>query len=202
MLSLVNQLIDIQKIDSGNMCLKVLPINIIDFIADIAALFQQLAIERNITLSLPRNTKSIEVYIDSEKMEKVIFNLVSNAFKYSNTGGSIQIEITTKSEIDENTSYAEIRIKDTGIGISEKSLPYIFDPFYTASETHSNIEESSGLGLALCKSLVELHKGRITVQSAENEGSTFIVKIPLGKAHFKPEDIKEKKNYKLQADHR
>ena len=191
LLNLVNQLIDIHKIGSGSMRLKVSHTNIGVFVNEIADLFKQLAIERDIIFLLPINTNPIEVYIDVEKMEKVIFNLLSNAFKYNKPNGNIEINI------EENQTNVTIQISDTGNGINKESLPYVFEHFYQAFNAQSTIEESSGIGLSLCKSLVELHHGTIDVQSIENEGSTFIVTLPLGKSHFKSEEIIEITNDQL-----
>ncbi len=198
LLNLINQLIEIHKIESGAMNLKIVPTNITEFINEIATLFKDFADQHNIRLTLINTSQTIELYIDREKMEKVIFNLLSNAIKYNKPHGTIHIEIIKNNEIYENINNVEIRIKDTGIGIDSKSIAYIFEPFYQAQNMHTKLEESSGIGLSLCKSLIQLHFGSIEVQSELGQGSTFTIKLPLGKNHFKPEEIFEMTNYKLQ----
>ncbi len=201
LLSLINQLIEIHKIESGAMYLKVVPTEIISFVNEIASLFNDLIAQQNITLSLPNAAEAIEVFVDREKMEKVIFNLLSNAIKYNKLGGCINIDIKIENhqlKIENFNGFAEIQISDTGIGIDSKSAMYIFEPFYQAQNMHTQIEESSGIGLSLCKSLVELHHGNIEVSSELGKGSTFTVNLPLGKEHFKPEEIFEMTNDNLQ----
>ena len=107
-------------------------------------------------------------------MEKIFYNLISNAFKFTPEGGEIKVNLNIIN------SAAEIRIKDTGIGIPSDRLPHIFDRFYQVDSSASRKHEGTGMGLALTKELIELHKGSISVKSRDGEGSEFIILLPLG----------------------
>jgi DNA-binding response OmpR family regulator len=119
-------------------------------------------------------------------MEKIVTNLLSNAFKFTPEGGTIVFSVVKQSK------EIVLSIKDSGIGIVKERLEKIFDRFYQVDGSHTRKQEGTGLGLALTKELVELHKGKIEVDSDEGKGSTFIVTLPLGKNHLSPEEIIEK----------
>ncbi|MEJ2193786.1 MAG: ATP-binding protein [Ignavibacteriaceae bacterium] len=116
-------------------------------------------------------------------MEKITDNLLSNAFKFTPAGGIIELKIS------KNDGYVNISIQDTGIGIPKEKISKIFDRFYQVDITHKREHEGIGIGLALSKELIELHKGRIKVESTEGKGTTIMISIPLGKMHLKSEEI-------------
>ncbi|MEJ2194697.1 MAG: ATP-binding protein [Ignavibacteriaceae bacterium] len=120
-------------------------------------------------------------------MEKILINILSNALKFTKEGKNIFITVKCTEE------NAEIVISDEGIGIAEDRIENIFDRFYQVDGSHTREHEGTGIGLALTKELVELHYGKIEVESEEGKGTTFIVKLPLGKKHLKPEEICEEK---------
>jgi len=190
-LKLINQLLDLSKIDAGEFELKTEPYNIISFLKNIFFSFESLAEKKNIELKLKCSTDIICVDMEAEKMEKVFSNIVSNAFKFTNSGGKIVIKISTNKNIPEEYSNisspnnVEICVKDTGVGIPEIRLPFIFDRFYQVDSSQTRNYSGTGIGLAIAKELVELHKGKISVESKEGKGSKFIVTLPISKKQEK-----------------
>jgi DNA-binding response OmpR family regulator/nitrogen-specific signal transduction histidine kinase len=196
---LVNQLLDLSKLEAGRMTLETSEQNIIPLLKGLVLSFTSLAERKKITLLFNTIEDNLNAYIDTEKIEKIITNLLSNAFKFTPDGGTIIINVTTTSH---NTSpldkggkqggSVEINIRDTGIGIPTERIDKIFDRFYQVDSSHTRESEGTGIGLALTKELVELHKGKIKVESKEGKGTTFTVLLPLGKEHLKPDEIVEK----------
>lgn len=182
--NLVNQLLDFQKADLQKMQLQVEQTQLSDFITERLESFTPLASEKQIQVSTELAETEVPVWLDRSKMEKVIFNLLSNAFKYTPAGGSIVIstEFTTK--------YAIIHVKDTGEGIPTHQQKNIFQRYYRATNAINSKEVGSGVGLMLTKQLVELHKGKIAFKSVFGKGSTFTVKLPLGDKLFAAEEIR------------
>lgn len=210
LLELVNQLLDISKLESGNMKLQVTPQNIIPLLKAFVMSFTSYAERKRINLKFNSVEEELIVYIDKDKFEKIITNILSNAFKFTPEGG--KIEVTIKSifssfpplvkpawPIDRGElkrGFAEISIRDTGIGIPEEKIPKIFDRFYQVDGSRTREQEGTGIGLSLTKELVELHKGKIEVESEEGKGTTFKISIPLDKEHLKPEEIRHDDNEK------
>jgi signal transduction histidine kinase/ligand-binding sensor domain-containing protein/DNA-binding response OmpR family regulator len=182
---LVNQLLDLSKLESGNMTLQTSLISIIPLLKGLVLSFASFAERKRITLKFNSVEEDIIVYIDKDKIEKIVTNLLSNAFKFTPQGGKIEFHVI---KLDENI---EITVSDTGIGITPERIDKIFDRFYQVDSSHTREHEGTGLGLALTKELVELHKGKIRVESSEGKGSTFTITLPLGKDHLKPEEIVE-----------
>ena len=180
---LVNQLLDLSKLESGNMTLQTSPVNIIPLLKGLVLSFASFAERKKITLGFNADEEKIILYLDKDKVEKIVNNLLSNAFKFTPQGGRIAFSVLKK---DGN---AEISISDTGIGIPPERIEKIFDRFYQVDGSHTREQEGTGLGLALTKELVELHKGKISVESSEGKGSTFTIALPLGKDHLKPNEI-------------
>jgi len=194
---LVNQLLDLSKLEAGRMTLETSEQNIIPLLKGLVLSFLSLAERKKITLQFNTIEDNLNTYIDTEKVEKIITNLLSNAFKFTPEGGKVEVTIKLpsfpplpKGELTGGS--VEINIRDTGIGIPTERLDKIFDRFYQVDGSHTREGEGTGIGLALTKELVELHKGRIKVESKEGEGTTFTVLLPLGKEHLKPEEIVEK----------
>jgi signal transduction histidine kinase/ligand-binding sensor domain-containing protein/DNA-binding response OmpR family regulator len=186
LLNLINKLLDYRKIESGNIVLKVTEDDIVAFTEEIYITFKELAVRKNIAFNFHADEPSLMAWFDKEKMEMVLNNIISNSFKYIGKGNEISISL--RKQVTEKCPQGKIyiRIKDNGIGIPKKQLGSIFDWFYKGD---SSGPMSSGIGLALAKKLVHLHKGEIYVESVEGSGSTFSIKIPLGKDHFKPNEI-------------
>ncbi len=185
LLVLVNQLLDISKLESGSMKLQASLQNIVPIIKALLQSFCPYAERKKINLIFNSLEDEIVLMFDKDKIEKIIINILSNAFKFTPDGGSIEVTITTDEE------YINVIISDTGIGIPEEKIPKIFDRFYQVDGSYTKESEGTGIGLSLTKELIELHKGKIEVQSKEGKGTTFRISIPLGKDYLKPEEIFE-----------
>ncbi len=190
LLQLINQLLDFRKSEAGKLELKVSKKNIVPFIENVKLSFEELAKQRNITYSFKTTKETIDVWYDSIELKKVIVNLLSNAFKFTPVNGAITIIASISSElfIDNNKKgNIKIEIKDTGGGIPKKEIAHIFDRFFQLGALDKK-RYGTGVGLSLTKDIVELHHGKIQVKSNHGEGVTFIVLLPLGMAHFSPEE--------------
>ena len=186
LLNLINQLLDLSKLEAGKLKLKASCGNIVSFVKGIAMSFESVGERRDILLKMKTTNNEIEVYFDKEKMEKILTNLFSNAFKFTPEGGKITVVINERDD-----KFVEIKVKDTGIGIPEKELPKLFDRFYQVDSSHTREREGTGIGLALTKELVELHRGSIKVESKEGKWTEVTVTLPLGKEHLLPDEIVE-----------
>ncbi|MFZ0455478.1 MAG: ATP-binding protein [Ignavibacteriaceae bacterium] len=190
LLSLINQLLDLSTIDAGKMKLEIEKVNLVNFAKGILASFQSLAEDKNIRFDFFSGKESLELYIDKEKMEKIISNLLSNALKFTNDNGHISVSVLMKN------SKVEISVEDDGIGISEQDLKNIFNRFYKAKS--SSIQEGTGIGLALVKELVEIHFGTISVESRLNEGTKFIIEIPQQEEIYRKFFVKSKPEVEIK----
>ena len=196
LLRLINQLLDLSKLESGSMKLQARRENLVTILKNVVSSFESRATQKGINLLLHGDHDSVEGYLDRDKLEKVLFNLLSNAMKFTPSGGTIRVSVERKISAppasgETADTIAEIRVSDTGIGVSQDFLPFVFDRFYQVDTSHTREHEGSGIGLALAKELVELHHGEIGVTSREGEGTEFIVRLPLGKDHLKDEEIVE-----------
>ena len=198
---LINQLLNLSKIESGKMKLQVREENIISLVNGYVQSFESLAKQKKIDLIFHSTEKNIKLYIDKDQIEKILYNLLSNAFKFTGEGGEIVVEVTPlnpplrgdspASELSslEGGRWVKITISDTGCGIPPEKLDHIFNRFYQTSDSYTREQEGTGIGLALTKELVRLHHGEISVESQVGKGSTFTVILPAGKEHFKPGEI-------------
>ena len=181
---LITELLDFRKQEQGFVKLKMSRQNIIPFLNEIYIPFKEYSYSKHINLSYVFKDESIDAWFDINQMEKVFFNLLSNAFKFTPENG----EITILVERDDN--FVFISIIDTGEGIRSDSLEKIFERFFQEkSDVQSSFNLGTGIGLALAKSIVDAHSGRISVQSQVGKGSEFKVSLPLGDNHF-DEDLK------------
>jgi ligand-binding sensor domain-containing protein/signal transduction histidine kinase/DNA-binding response OmpR family regulator len=183
---LINQLLDFRKFDSGNMTLQAAEGNIVRFVKEILMAFESYASHRRIRLKLITEQPRIRLWFDRDKLEKVIYNVLSNALKFTNEGG----QVTVKIKLEENLI---IEIEDNGIGIPPHQIDKIFDQFNHFDDKGINTT-GTGIGLAFSKGLVELHKGKIQVQSnvatPTQEGQTiFSIILPIGREHLSEEEI-------------
>ena len=190
LLKLINQLLDLSKLESGRMQLQAALQDIVPFLKGLVYSFESLSEQKELELTFRPEQENIPLYYDAEKLEKVFVNLVANAIKFTPTGGKITVT-AAKRPAEENypNGYLEIKVRDTGIGIPGEDMAYVFDRFYQAGKSTARQRKGTGIGLALAKELVELHHGEIAVHSREGEGSEFIIHLLLGGAHIKPEDI-------------
>ncbi len=184
LLQLINQLLDLSKLEAGVMKLRAYRIDIVPLVKGIAYSFESSAGIRGITLRVESGEGEIEAYVDREKVERIVGNLLSNAFKFTPEGGSV---ICTVLRIGSHAT--EIRVTDTGVGIPAEELPRVFDRFYQVDSSQTRHYEGSGIGLALVKELVELHHGTVDVKSELGKGTEFTVRLPLGRDHLKDEEI-------------
>ena len=191
LLRLINQLLDISKLEAGKMELHARSDNIIKFVRETSSLFESLAKRRNIDFQVHSDNENIELYFDAEKMEKILYNLLSNAFKFTPENGKILINIA------ELSGAVEIAVKDTGTGISKEELPYIFDRFRQVAGSSSKVQEGTGIGLSLVKDLVTLHHGEIRVNSQPGWGSEFILHFKQGKEHLSSAELAEETSHEI-----
>jgi signal transduction histidine kinase/ligand-binding sensor domain-containing protein/DNA-binding response OmpR family regulator len=196
LLGLVNQLLDISKLESGNMKLQTSPENIVQLLKALVLSFTSYAERKRITLKFNSSQDEIIVYIDKDKVEKMITNVLSNAFKFTPEGGRIEVTLKPSSfpplvKGELKGGFVEISVRDTGIGIPKEKLSKIFDRFYQVDGSHTREQEGTGIGLALTKELVELHKGTIEVESEAGKCTIVTISLPLGKEHLKLEEICE-----------
>lgn len=185
LLKLVNTLLDFSRLEAG----KVKPFyqltDIIAFTKALASGFRSTIENAGLQFHVVCDTVIQPVYIDKEMWEKIVLNLLSNAFKYT-LNGSITLSLTT------NNSHVVLKVKDTGVGIPKEELPKMFQRFHRVQQNKGRTFEGSGIGLSFVKELVQLHGGTISVHSEEGKGSEFIVSIPTGKAHVSREQVAEK----------
>ena len=196
-LNLVNQILDVRKIDKQQLHLHCQPTDIVEFIQGIYKMFEYYAAERNISFIFDHQSlTTLQAWVDRSQFDKVITNLLSNAFKYTHEGGTIEIRLTA------DTQQMLLQITDSGDGIDDDTLRHIFDRFYqgrNARQLHTN---GTGIGLHLCKMIVDMHHGSIEASNRTDgqTGACFKVSLPLGNAHLTPEEIEqpepEKKNEK------
>ena len=191
---LVNQLLDLSKLEAGKMKLLTRKKNIIPLLKGLVLSFTSLAERKRIILKFDSKEEIINVYIDRDKIEKIINNILSNAFKFTPEGGEIDVKVLRLK------SAVEIIVTDTGKGIPKERIGIIFDRFYQVDGSSTREGEGTGIGLALTKELVELHKGIISVESQEGEGTTFKIQIPLGKDHLKSSEIVNKEEPEESAE--
>lgn len=182
-LNLVNQLLDLSRAESGHLKLLAAENNFVLFLKGAVHSYSSLAEQKNITLRLYCPEDKLLVYYDEEKMEKIIYNLVSNAFKFTPEGGCISIALTAEK------STIHLEIKDSGIGIAADRLPHVFDRFFRGEADGHDHYDGYGIGLALVKELVQLHQGHIRLESVPGEGTTALLEFPRGKSHLKPHEI-------------
>ena len=175
---LINQLLDLAKLESGGMKLNVHEADFIYFLRVLSASFESLAESRNIQFEVDIPSATYEAYFDKDKIETVLYNLLSNAFKFTPDGGRIDFHITLPTETDDCII---ISVSDTGQGIPASEVDKIFDRFYQVDSSSSRGFEGSGIGLSLVKELVQLMNGNIQVKSDVGTGTTFTVTLILAK---------------------
>jgi signal transduction histidine kinase/DNA-binding response OmpR family regulator len=197
LLTLINQLLDISKLEAGQMKVEMSQNNVSKYLNILVGSFTSLAESKNINFQFTQNKHDVEGYIDEDKIEKIITNLLSNAFKFTSAGDEVKVNIRFSSDSRNFTC----TISDTGIGISEEKLPKIFDRFYQVDASANRNYEGTGIGLALVKELVEVLKGRISVVSQTGQGTTFTVSFPIDYETWK-NDIVQTKQHSSEVDNK
>ena len=194
-LDLVTQLLDLSKLEAGKMQLQASERNVVPLLKGLVLSFASLAERKNITLSFHSYLEKISAYVEKEALVKIVNNLLSNAFKFTPDGGEIEarLEIVDASDLGPDGELI-LQIRDNGIGIPADRLDSIFNRFTQVDGSEIRDHEGTGIGLALTKELVEMHKGKIGVESLEGEGSVFSIRLPLGSSHLSPDEIVQTKD--------
>lgn len=189
--NLITELLDFRKLEQGHIKLKVRESNIVPFLKEIYFSFYELSSERNIayTFNISEN-EEIYCWFDPKQLQKVFYNLISNAFKFTKTNGSIDLSVS------EEGNTIIIKVIDNGVGISKEDIHKIFERFYQADNSEYNLQKSpsTGIGLSVVKGIVELHHGTISVESKPAYGSIFVITLPKGNIHFSYDEIDNKPN--------
>ncbi|MBW4474116.1 MAG: response regulator [Stenomitos rutilans HA7619-LM2] len=184
LLRLVNQLLDLQRLDAGRMQPSFRPCDLVDFVSQTVDSFRPYCEKKGIAV-MTRLASCPQVYLDLEKFDKVLYNLLSNAMKFTPEGGTITVTLQPAGD------HCLLKVTDTGIGIRPDQIPHLFERFRQAEGSANRSYEGSGLGLALVKELVDLHGGQISVESAYGSGTTFTIWLQTGMAHLPLEQLIE-----------
>ncbi len=182
LLRLVNQLMDFRKMESGQMKLRASENDLVAFLRGVMTSFEKLAEKKHIDFNLLTRSAHIPLWFDVNMMDKVFFNILSNAYKFTPENGKVTISVS----IDHFANVVNILVEDSGIGMSDQEMEHIFEAFYQGEH---NVDFGTGLGLPFSKSLIELHRGDINVKSSKGKGTRFIIGLPMGKAHFTEDQL-------------
>lgn len=194
---LVNELLDFRKLELDKVKIRAKEINLVAFTKNIIAHFKEEALNRNIQLLVDAEVFHLLVWADESMLEKIIFNILSNAFKVTPDGGAININLLSDDakynlplvNSEKEVNAVEIHISDTGPGLEKEEVDLIFERFYQVEKLNKTYYGSTGIGLEVVRSFVELHKGKIEVESEVGVGTTFKILLPLGKEHFNKNEI-------------
>jgi DNA-binding response OmpR family regulator/nitrogen-specific signal transduction histidine kinase len=182
LLNLVNQLLDFRKMEVQEIKLSLSEGDIVQFVKDISNSFSDLSEKKNIKFSYHSSLKELNTLFDQDKLEKILFNLLSNAFKFTPQGGQVSVEVLLKESnvlVNEGKKWLEIRVKDSGIGIAKDKQDKIFERFFQNDLPGNLVNQGSGIGLAITKEFVKIHGGSIWVESEPEKGSCFIINLPI-----------------------
>ncbi|HQV30653.1 MAG TPA: two-component regulator propeller domain-containing protein [Calditrichia bacterium] len=191
LLMLINQLLDLSRLESGRMVLQVVGGDLVGFVRGITMSFASLARQKGIDLTvndhgLGRRLLPGQAFFDPDKVEKMVVNLIANALKFTPAGGRVSVMLSLTSE---QPAIAAITVSDTGPGIPAADLPHIFDRFYQSGPQNRRIAGGTGIGLALVRELCEAHHGRVTVSSNPGEGCVFRLELPVERSGFAPREL-------------
>ncbi|MGA0556209.1 ATP-binding protein [Larkinella sp. VNQ87] len=179
LLRLINQLLDLSKLESGSLEVKESQGNVALFTEELVSSFRLNAEAKAVSLVFQSENVPEELLFDADKWEKIIYNLLSNALKYTEAGGSVTVGLTVLSASDDTRRLLRLTVSDTGVGIPPDLLPHIFDRFYQVDDSRTRSFEGTGIGLALVKELTDLLQGHITVESQVGQGTTLIIDYPV-----------------------
>ncbi|MBC9914544.1 response regulator [Chitinophaga varians] len=184
LLNLVNQLLDFRKMEVQAIRLHLAMGDIVQFIRDISHSFTDIAEKKNISFHFSTAIDNLEIYFDKDKIEKILFNLLSNAFKYTPDNGAVTLQLSCEQpSANEDDATLVIEIADTGIGIPDNQQQKIFERFFQTDVPADMANQGTGIGLAITKEFVKLHQGVITVKSTPGSGTCFTVRIPAKKIY-------------------
>jgi signal transduction histidine kinase/AraC-like DNA-binding protein/CheY-like chemotaxis protein/cellobiose-specific phosphotransferase system component IIB len=187
LLRLINQLMDFRKIEENKMKLVVSENNISDFVMEIANAFQEVARRKSISFNITSRVRDLRVWFDVNILDKVLFNLLSNAFKFTNEHGTINVYI----DKDAAGEKVLIAVQDSGVGMAQDEVDHAFELFY---QGHKKAFKGTGLGLSLTKEMINLHQGSIAIESAKWKGSTFTISLPIGRSYPSETEISPEKS--------
>jgi len=179
LLNMVNQLLDFRKMESQELKLHIEDGEIISFIKDTAYSFNDIAEKKNISFIFDSEIDDLNCEFDHDKIERILFNILSNAFKFTPSGGHVSILLNTAGPVVQSVCNLQLKVIDTGIGIAQDKIDRIFDPFFQDNIPGSMVNQGSGIGLSITKEFVRLHKGTINADSEIDEGSCITIIIPL-----------------------
>ncbi|WP_400193368.1 7TM diverse intracellular signaling domain-containing protein [Hymenobacter sp. B81] len=183
LLQLINQLLDIARLESGQLQLAAAPLDMVRVVRTGMAAFESLAASRDVAWVFESEVEALEVYLDADQFDKILYNLLGNALKFTPAGGQVQVSVSA------DNGRAALRVRDTGMGIPAEHLPLIFDRFHQVDGQLTRLHDGTGIGLALVKELVALHHGTVRVMSTLGQGTTFVVELLLGKDHLDSREI-------------
>jgi signal transduction histidine kinase len=172
LLKLINDLLDLVRLESGRIEIKPEPVDVAGFIKGLASAARQVADDKGLTFETYADPSLGVVLVDRDKLEKIVLNLVFNALKFTPSGGRVELRA------DKQDAEMVVTVADTGMGISEKNLPHVFDRFWQADGSSNRKFQGVGIGLALVKELAEAHGGKVSVRSQERKGATFSIRLP------------------------
>ena len=179
LLKLVNQLLDIAKLEAGQMRMNPTAGDFMEFVDQCVNSFQTQANEKNIALTLSNANVAGNYFFDQEKWEKILFNLLSNAIKFTPAGGKVEVSISSERKNANQPASIKIQVKDSGVGMEEEEIPKIFERFYQVDDSATRRHEGTGIGLSLVKELVNLMGGTIHVSSVKDRGTSFTIEIAI-----------------------
>ena len=183
LLNLVNQLLDFRKIEVQGLKLHPAIGDIVQFAKDTSYSFTDIAEKKRIQFSFSSNVDNLEIYFDKDKIEKILFNLLSNAFKYTHDNGMVSVRLVYTPRYDDKEGTVSIEVQDSGIGIPADKHKKIFERFFQTDVPQSMVNQGTGIGLAITKEFVKLHNGVITVNSEPDKGTCFKVTLPAKKIY-------------------
>ncbi|MEM6782250.1 MAG: ATP-binding protein [Bacteroidota bacterium] len=182
-LGLINEILDVAKLEAGRLQLQASEHDLGAFVQTVASAFEPVAQRQGLTYRVAVPDAPVPVYFEAVHLEKVLLNILANAFKFTPVGGTIRVDVRA------TAAEARVRVRDSGPGIAPADLDRLFDRFYQTSESARGGQPGTGVGLALAKELTDLHGGTIAVESEEGFGSTFAVALPLGRSHLDDSQI-------------
>ncbi|WP_373515212.1 two-component regulator propeller domain-containing protein [Persicitalea sp.] len=189
LLRLINQLLDLSKLESGSLSPDIRQQDLVGFVRQVAQSFQPQAIKQDIELSIDTGPDTPPVWFDQDIVEKILYNLIANALKFTPGGGNITVRcrlVQSEGSMESEADQLLLEVEDTGIGISPEHARHIFERFYQVDGKSQAKKAGSGIGLALTRELVELHRGSIRVESQREAGTAFVVELPVQAAAFPP----------------
>jgi signal transduction histidine kinase/DNA-binding response OmpR family regulator len=185
--ALIDQLLDLSKLDSGKLTITFSKLDIVSLMKGVTMTFSSMADIKEIALTAESPVDNLQLYADREKIETILINLLSNAFKFTPQKGSIKVSLYLKEK--EHKEYCCISVHDSGTGIPAKDIPHVFERFYQSNYQQGQQVAGTGIGLALAKELVSLHNGHIEIFSEPGQGTNVLFWLPLGSAHLSEEEL-------------